>query len=583
MYKGKKIVAIIPARGGSKRIPRKNIKLLAGKPLIYYTIKEAKASKYIDRIIVTTDDPEIAEIAKKYGAETPFLRPKQLSGDDIGSDIKVYQHAVNYLEKQEHYHIDFIVELQPTAPLRTAEYIDAAIIKLISTEADSVSSVTPVREHPLLMRKVENDRLVNFISFDKKYTRSQDYPNIYRFNGAIYAVRRNVLMEQNTDIGDDTRVVIMPEELSIDIDTSLDFTFAEVILKKNKKMTDILIGNRRIGDTTFIIAEAGVNHNGKLELAKQLIDAAADAGADAIKFQTFKAESLVSTQAPKEKYQKLLTNKDESQYELIKKYELTKNQFIELMKYAKKRNIIFLSTPYDEQSADMLSDLGILAFKIGSGEITHLPFIKHVALKNKPIILSTGASTIEEVCDALDTIESVGNKNIVLLHCTSNYPTLLKDVNLKAMATLRNEFGYPVGYSDHTQGNIVAISAAALGAIIIEKHLTLNRNMDGPDHQASIEPSEFKEFVDAIRKTETLLGSEAKKPSESEHETIQLGRRSLVAAEDISAHQIVTKDMIAVKRPGTGISPKYLERFVGKKTKKQVKKDSILTWDDITS
>jgi len=260
------------------------------------------------------------------------------------------------------------------------------------------------------------------------------------------------------------------------------------------------IGDKLIGEEEpcFIIAEAGVNHNGSIELAKKLIDAAKDAGADAVKFQTFKTENVVVKDAQKAEYQKETTGEG-SQYEMIKKLELTEEDFRELADYAKEKDIMFLSSPFDKESVDLLNELDVPAFKVGSGEITNLPLLRYIAKKEKPIILSTGMSTLGEIEEALDVIRSEGVEDIILLHCVSNYPARIEDVNLRALGTLKQAFKLPVGFSDHTLGITAPIAAVALGACVIEKHFTLDRNLPGPDHKASLEPEELKEMAKAIR------------------------------------------------------------------------------------
>ena len=281
----------------------------------------------------------------------------------------------------------------------------------------------------------------------------------------------------------------------------------------------------------FIIAEAGVNHNGSIELAKKLIDVASESGADAVKFQTFKAEKLVSKNAQKADYQKQTTNKTESQFDMIKKLELDMDTHKELIAYCKTKNIMFLSTPFDHDSIELLNNLGLEIFKIPSGEITNLPYLRYIGKLNKKVILSTGMADIGEIEDALDILISAGTKkeNIIVLHANTMYPTPMEDVNLKAMVTIGNTFDIGFGYSDHTLGIEVDIAAVALGACCIEKHFTLDKTMEGPDHKASLEPDELKAMVKAIRNIELALGSSIKKPSKSEMPNMQIARKSIVA------------------------------------------------------
>ena len=340
------------------------------------------------------------------------------------------------------------------------------------------------------------------------------------------------------------------------------------------------VGNKFIGEgePCFIIAEAGVNHNGDIKLAKKLVDAAKDAGADAVKFQTFKAENVVIKNAEKAEYQKETTGVGESQYDMIKKLELTEYDFKELTDYAKEKNILFLSSPFDKKSVDLLYELDVPAFKIASGEITNFPLLKHIAKKEKPIILSTGMSTLGEVEEALNVIRSEGVNDIILLHCVSNYPAKIENVNLRAMETLKQAFKLPVGFSDHTIGITASIAAVALGACVIEKHFTQDRNLAGPDHKASLEPDELKEMVNAIRDVEKALGGGIKRPTQGEKEIKKVARRSIVAKVDIPEGAIITEEMLDIKRPGTGIVPKYFDFIVGMRAKKDIKKSNIVTW-----
>ena len=343
------------------------------------------------------------------------------------------------------------------------------------------------------------------------------------------------------------------------------------------KIADKIIGE---GEPCFIIAEAGVNHNGDIELAKELIDAARNAGADAVKFQTFKAEKVVTQNAEKAEYQKETTEKG-SQYEMIKKLELTEEDFNDLADYAKKKNIVFLSSPFDKESVDLLDEINVPVFKVASGEITNFPLLTHIAKKGKPIILSTGMTTLGEVEEALNVIRSEGVEDIILLHCVSDYPAKMKDVNIRAMETLKHAFKLPVGFSDHTLGITVPIAAVALGACVVEKHFTLDKNLPGPDHKASLEPNELKEMVKAIRDVEKALGDGIKRPTENEDEVKRVVRRSIVARVDIPDGTIITGDMIEVKRPGTGIEPKYMKMVVGKRAKINIKKDDLITWNEL--
>ncbi len=329
----------------------------------------------------------------------------------------------------------------------------------------------------------------------------------------------------------------------------------------------------------YIIAEAGVNHNGSIELAKQLVEVAARAGADAVKFQTFTAENLVSKEAAKADYQVQTTPKDESQYEMIKRLELSATTHKELIRYCQFQSIDFLSTPFDLKSIELLNSLGLQTFKIGSGELTNLPYLRMLGALGRRVILSTGMADLGEIEDALEVLESAGTKrkNIVVLHCNTEYPTPICDVNLLAMKTIAAAFpGVQVGYSDHSLGIEVPIAAVAMGAVVIEKHFTLNKKMEGPDHRASLDPDELYCMVKAIRNIEIALGNGEKKPSRSEANNRSAVRKSIVASKYIKAGECFSEMNIAVKRPGTGISAMRWDEIVGQVAKKDFKADEII-------
>lgn len=330
--------------------------------------------------------------------------------------------------------------------------------------------------------------------------------------------------------------------------------------------------------SVFIIAEAGVNHNGSLEVAKKLIDVAAESGADAIKFQSFLASNLVTKNAEKAEYQKRTSDAQESQLSMIKNLELSVDSHKKLISHCNKQNIAFLSSPFDHYSIDLLKDLGLRVFKIPSGEINNLPYLRHVGSLDKEVILSTGMSSLSEVEAALNILIDSGTKkeNITILHANTMYPTPMADVNLNAMLTIQKEFNISVGYSDHTLGIEVDIAAVAMGASVIEKHFTLDRNLIGPDHKASLEPNELKSMVIAIRNIEKALGSNIKKPSPSEIDNIKIARKSIVAIQDIRKGELFTDKNISVKRPGTGINPMKWDQIIGSKAMKNYSVDELI-------
>ena len=336
---------------------------------------------------------------------------------------------------------------------------------------------------------------------------------------------------------------------------------------------------QKLSSGVFIIAEAGINHNGDMELARTMIDVAAESGANAIKFQTFRVQDLLTKDAPKADYQKRITGEEESQFDMLKRCQLSRMQHEKLIMHCKDLGIVFISTPFEEKSADLLDELEVPLFKIPSGEITNLPFLNHVAQKKRPMIISTGMSTIGEVDRALQTVRYGGCECIALLHCTSNYPTEVHDVNLKAMQTMNQAFQVPVGYSDHTLGCEIAAASVALGARIVEKHFTMDKTLPGPDHQASLEPDEMVEFIRVIRNVEIALGNGHKEPVESELSTRTMARKSLVFGRSAVANSIVTNEMLEAKRPATGLSPVLLEHVVGRRLICDVEEGTFVSWD----
>jgi N-acetylneuraminate synthase/N,N'-diacetyllegionaminate synthase len=551
-----KIIGIIPARGGSKGIPRKNIKEIAGKPLIYWTIKSAKESKLMTDFYVSTEDKEIAEISKSFGAKV-IDRPPELA-TDTANGLDVIKHAISVTKA------DVVVILQPTSPVREKGLIDKCIKNFLDTKADNLAT----------------GYICNLFEYGKYSSNRQELKGFFHDDGNVYVIKSELVM-QGKRTGDNSQMLEINREQNFEIDNEFDFWLNEQILLKREKEI-IEINNKIISDHSpvFFIAEAGVNHNGDLTLAKKLVDIAVESKADAVKFQTYKTEDLVTKNAVKSEYQG-----KGKQFETLKKLELNENEFVELKKYCDEKEIIFLSTPHTLDSVDLLENL-VPAYKIASGDLTNFPLLKKVAEKKKPIILSSGMATIEEIGESLDFIKKI-NPKIILLHCTTSYPCEKKDVNLKVIETLRNKFGFLTGYSDHTKGIEVSLMAAKLGARVIEKHFTLNNNLEGPDHKASLNPSELKELIFKLRNKEeikldkVILGTGIKKPTENELKIMPTSRKSLVSNSFLKKGEVIKRDFITIKRPGTGISPKYFDVLIGKKAKKDIDKDEILTFDKI--
>jgi N,N'-diacetyllegionaminate synthase len=335
----------------------------------------------------------------------------------------------------------------------------------------------------------------------------------------------------------------------------------------------------------IVIAEAGVNHNGSLEMAKQLIDIAAEAGADYVKFQTFQTEKLVSANAKKAEYQQ--KNMDDassdSQFEMLKKLELNEEQHHELISYCKIKNIQFLSTAFDLESIELLKEMGIQLFKIPSGEITNLPYLQKIGSLKKKVIVSTGMCVMSEIEDAVNVLIASGTlkENISILHCTTDYPTAMENVNLRAMLSIKEKFQVQVGYSDHTLGIEVPIAAVAMGAEIIEKHFTIDKNLPGPDHKASLEPTELKAMISAIRNVEIALGSGDKQPSEAEKKNMLVARKSIHLAGNLLKGHVLTLNDLIMKRPGDGISPMQMNEITGKRIRKDLNMEHKLSWEDL--
>lgn len=350
----------------------------------------------------------------------------------------------------------------------------------------------------------------------------------------------------------------------------------------DRLVTHVDIDGRGVGPSApcLVIAEAGVNHNGNLGLARRLVEAAATTGADAVKFQTFATERLVTAAAPKARYQAEATGSETSQREMLEALELSAAAHAELAALAAAEGLLFLSTPFDEESADLLDAIGIAAFKVASPDLTNLPLVRHVARKHKPVILSTGMADLAEVASAVAIVRREGAP-LVLLHCVSSYPAEPRDANLRAMGTLRKEFGVPVGFSDHTLGAEVSLAAVALGAAMLEKHLTLDRTLSGPDHRASLEPDAFRALVTRVRSVEAALGDGVKRPRPSELDVRAAARRSLAARATIPAGTILDAGMLVALRPGTGISPSRLDEVIGRRAVREIPAGALLDLDDL--
>ena len=532
----KKIIVIMPAKSYSKRLPNKNMFLVDGKPLLYYTIKIAKECKLVHSIYVSTDNEEITEFCKREGVSV-IKRPVELCGDT--PVLEVYRHALMHFVDKD---IDYIIGLQPDHPDRTQSLEN------------------------LIQYALKND-LDDLISVDSKGYR----------NGSIRIMKVKALKEGKIS----EKIGSMMDD-AINIHSLKYLRRAEVLLKYKDNESVIKIKNKLISkhSPVFVIAEGASNHMCDIEIAKKMIDEAESAGADAIKFQTYKAERLVIKDATS--YWNYSSNK--SQYEYYKNLDkFDSKEYKALFDYARNKEIVVFSSPFDIESADMLNNLGMPLFKIASCLINNHYLLKHVAEFGKPIILSTGGSKIEEIEEAVDAIYSTGNSRLILLACTLSYPVPLEDAHLLRIKTLFSLFPEAViGYSDHTEPDenmIIPSLAVALGAKVIEKHFTLNRKLTGSGHSFSVEPLSLKKMIINIRLTERVLGNEAVDICASEQPARESARFSLVAKIDIKKGELFSKDNITFKRPGSGIPANMFDAVIGKQATRDIKQDEFIMPD----
>jgi len=558
------LLFVIPARGGSKGVPRKNLAKVGGIPLVaravWTAMKALETTPYQGRVICSTDDEAIAEAARRWGAEVPFIRPACLATDEASS-LDVVLHAIRECGATK----GTVVVLQPTSPLVCTEDVLSAL-RLHAESGRPVVSVAEL-EHPLSwMFRLDDALHLEPVVEGPIPTRRQDALRHVRLNGALYVARCDWLLEGHGFLGPESQAITMPQERSVDVDTPADLSAAEALVESIPRRP-IPIGPLAVGagEPCFIIAEIGVNHDGDLDTALELVEAAADAGADAVKIQTFTAERLVTRTAPKADYQLQTTDPGETQFEMLKRLELNLDEVREIQRHCVDQGVQFLSTPFDEESSDLLEELDVPAFKVGSGDLTNLPFLQHIAAKGRPMIVSTGMSSMWEVARAVEAITRVGLNDLVLLHCVSEYPADPASVNLNAMDTMRSAFGFAVGFSDHTEGLAPAMAAVAKGAVVIEKHLTLDRSRSGPDHRASVEPGDFANLVAGIRAVEVCLGSGDKAPVGNENAIAAVARKSVVALRDIREGEVFDPTNIGIRRPEGGLEPRHFGRILGRR------------------
>jgi N,N'-diacetyllegionaminate synthase len=580
-----KILVLVPARGGSKGLPGKNLLRVAGMSLVGRAVRVGKrflaASGHDGTVLVDTDSEEIAAEGRRWGALAPFLRPAALAGDETPMIDNVL-HAMERIASDRGEH-DVVVLLQPTSPLREVEDV-LGCFRAFERDAGSVISIVRADHPPQQALRLASDGELSWqwpeLAPD---ARRQDLAPMWRPSGAVYVSSAESLRRSRAFIVPGrTRGVPMPGHRAVDVDGAEDLAYAEAVAG-NAGVAPVPIGMSAIGDgrPTFVIAEAGVNHNGDVKIAHRLIDAAAHAKADAVKFQTFEPSKLVSRQAAMAAYQIENTGQRRTQKEMLAELVLPRQAHYELRDHANDLGIQFLSSPFDEASADFLEELGVPAFKLGSGELTNHPLLAHVGRTGKPLLISTGMADLVETDAALEVVRATGNTGVVLLHCVTSYPAAAADANLRAIRTLRAALGVPAGFSDHTLGLHVALAAVALGAAVIEKHFTLDRSMPGPDHKASLDPSSLLDLVSSIRALESAFGDGLKVPKPVELPLVVAARKSLHAARDLPiGHVLERADLIAL-RPGDGISPAELSRVIGRKLVRPLAEGAQLAEDQL--
>jgi N,N'-diacetyllegionaminate synthase len=569
------VLFLIPARGGSQRVPGKNLRTVAGIPLVAHAIRIGRQASALvpdgpHAVVVSTDDPAIAAVATAWHGEVPWLRPAALATASATS-IDVALHALDALASAGR-RFRAVALLQPTSPLTAPADVSRAIAGVDADTTRSVVSV--VRSHPATWHVADtgpNGALA-----------PSSGPGELLLAGAFYVITPELLRAKRRFVVPGATIgVEVAAERALDIDEEADLVVAEA-LARARPVKPIQVGGRAIGDgePAFLIAEAGVNHDGDLEVAHRLVDAAAAAGADAVKFQTFDPEALAAAHAPLAGYQAREVDAAD-QRAMLARLALAPDAWPALQRHATDRGIVFLSSPFDEASADLLDRLDVPALKVASGELTNHPFLAHLAAFGRPLLISTGMADIREVADALDAIAGAGDPPVALFHCVSSYPADASDANLRAIATLRAAFGRPAGWSDHSLGIELPTAAVALGATLVEKHLTLDRKRSGPDHRASLEPAELGQMVAAIRSVESALGDGLKVPTAGELSTAAVARRSLHWRRDLVAGApIAAADLVAL-RPGTGLPPSETAHLVGARTTRTVQAGQAVEDADI--
>ena len=556
------VLFLVPARGGSVRVPGKNLRLVAGIPLVARAARTARLAAATvpggpHAVVCSTDDPVVAATARAWGAEVPFLRPASLA-DATATSVDVALHAIDTLAAAGR-SFRALVLVQPTSPLTEPGDLVAAVAAF---DAGGRSVVAVTASHPATFHVTSaGDGRVTPLDGDDPRTAGHVLSGAFYVTGVADLRRTRRFTEPGA-----TRGLVVPAERSVDVDEAEDLVVAEAFAHARPPRPLRVAGHDIGAGPVFVVAEGGVNHNGDPAFAHRLVDAAADARADAVKFQTFDPDALAAAGAPMADYQRASGERGHDQREMLARLALPADAWAGLQRHAHERGLVFLSTPFDAGSAALLDRLDVPAFKIGSGELTNLPFIELVAGYGRPMLLSTGMADMREVAEAVDALRAAGDPPFGLFHCVSSYPAAPEDANLRAIATLRAAFGVPAGWSDHTQGLELPVAAVALGASLVEKHLTLDRTMPGPDHAASLEPDAFATMTAAIRAVERAVGDGDKRPVAAERGVAAVARRSLHWTRDVAAGSVVAATDLVALRPATGLSPARLRDVLGRRT-----------------
>lgn len=575
-------IAIIPARGGSKRIPKKNIKLFHGKPLIAYSIETAIKTGLFDKIIVSTDDNEIATIAQEYGAEVPFIRPKELS-DDFSSSGDAVEHAIKYLQNNGET-IDFVCTIYATSPFLQVKYLLDGYEKLKNSNAHQAFSVTSMPFPIQRTFKITDKRRCKMFTPQYFSYRSQDLEEAYQDAGQFYWKNLNVV-PSGIPFGEDSIPIVLPRYLVQDIDTMEDFEKAEIMYEviqrtkvqnvsffnKTFKIDGVSIGE---GCKPYIIAEMSANHANDINVAIEIIKEAKKCGADAVKIQTYTADTL-TLNCQKKVYEAKGAWQGVYLYDLYQGASMPWEFTPKLQEIAREVGITLFSSPFDFTSVDFLEKLNMPAYKIASPEIVDLPLIRRIAQTKKPIIMSTGNATLEQIKEAVDILIDEGTKDLAILKCTSEYPAPPEKINLKTIQDIQQNFQCPVGLSDHTLGSAIPIASVAMNASIIEKHFIISRKTETADSFFSATPDELKAIVDGTRMVYKAVG-------QVEYPLTKDIQRSLIVTKEIEEGGVLINGVnFKSLRPGGGIEPKYLDKIEGKVAKRRLEFGELLQWDMI--